>query len=79
MTLSEYINYVQDQHADRESGIKFQKMLTKMCSDLQETIPGVALFDTPEAGEEKREPSDQALRHGLRQDFLDGITAAQWL
>jgi hypothetical protein len=82
--LSEYINYVQkDQlYADRESGIKFQKMLTKMCSDLQETVPGVALFifDTPEAGEEKQKA--HLTKHcvmGSDKISSDGITAAQWL
>lgn len=82
--LSEYINYVEkDQlYADRESGIKFQKMLTKMCSDLQETVPGVALFifDTPEAGEEKQKA--HLTKHcvmGSDKISSDGITAAQWL
>lgn len=82
--LSEYVNYVQkDQlYADKESGITFQKTLTKMCSDLQETVPGVALFifDTPEAGEEKQKA--HLTKHcvmGSDKISSDGITAAQWL
>lgn len=82
--LAEYVNYVQkDQlYADQESGIAFQKMLTTMCSDLRETVPGVALFifDTPEAGEEKQKA--HLTKHcvmGSDKISSDGITAAQWL
>lgn len=82
--LSEYIHYVEKNqlYADQESGIAFQKMLTTMCSDLRETVPGVALFifDTPEAGEEKQKA--HLTKHcvmGSDKISSDGITAAQWL
>lgn len=82
--LAEYVNYVQKAqlYADKKSGITFQKMLTKMCSDLKETVPGVALFifDTPEAGEEKQK--DHLTKHcvmGSDKISSEGITAAGWL
>ena len=82
--LSEYINYVEkDQlYADKESGIQFQKNLKKMCMDLQQAIPNIALFifDTPDENAAKK--AEGLTKHCIGaadKMVVEGITAAQWL
>jgi len=82
--LSQYIYFVERNQlfADKESGIRFQKYLTKMCADLQDTIPGVSLFlfDLPEEGEENRKAC--LTKHCIGASdkvVVDNTSATQWL
>ena len=82
--LSQYIYFVERNQlfADKESGIRFQKYLIKMCADLRDTIPGIALFlfDLPEAGEENQKAC--LTKHCIGASdkvVVDNISAAQWL
>jgi len=82
--LAEYVDYVEKDRlfANKESGIKFQDYLKRMCQQLMDTIPEVSIFIFDTLEEEEKKRTAGLTKHCISafdKTMSEGITAIQWI